>query len=307
MIDLNKLDLARASSILYHATSVSNVLSIVTSRSFKLAATAGTQAEMAISDGYPFYMSCTRSKIGEYSVKASYGAVLVLNGDWFSHNRRVKPVDYWGPGWGKDEMEDRIMSYDAEIKLPADMTKVIRSAHILLEESEDNKVYLGLLRRCLLALHVAKIPSYVYVNKKAYLAQNTRKALPLAKFIDKLKNTEDYQPFSTRYKRLQVLNVYIAMLHKKKWAELTEEEQYWAKRVIYSYGLDDPTRSVMNDIHGEKTSDAGRKFATELRKRKMSVRDFVKAMQDKWAPLINQHYEEKDAIARKKREAQEGK
>lgn len=284
MIDLNRIDLARGSAILYHGTSVGNVLAIVQGRKFKLSSVAGVKSDADINDGYDFYLSCSRSKKGGYSIYAySFGAMLVLNGDWFSQRYRVRPVDYWGPGWNKDEMEDRVMSNKPEIDLPADLSKVIKAVHIYIDATEDHPYQLGVLRRCLLALKLAKVKGYVYMNKAAFQRQDVRKAKPVAELADKLRGTKDLK--GNRGGR-KWLAPYMELLHKKKYSELSEDGAYVGNRIVYYSYNDEALRRLENDLHNEKTSDAGRRFVAELRKRKLTPATFIDAMVEKWTPLF---------------------
>ena len=309
MIDLNRIDLARASSILYHGTSVANVLSIVQNRQFKLSTATGVKSDAAINDGYDFYLSCSRSKKGNYTIYAySFGAMLVLNGEWFSHNHRCKPVDYWGAGWNKDEMEDRVMTNKPEIQLPKDLTKVITAVHIYVDETDDNKYQWGVLRRCLLALKLAKIKGYVYINKDAYTRQDTRKAKTVAELADKLTNTKE---LSSSRKPTNWLTDYIELWRKKVYKDLSKSAKSRIDRIIHDWTDGKEQLSILNSqLQSAKTQDHGRKFVADLRREKLTPQSFLKMLDAKWSPLQNQYYEEQNAKDHQRwldKQAKEGK
>jgi hypothetical protein len=87
------------SSIVYHSTQLYRAAQILNDSRFRLAASSGTETELALQkSNKPYYLSTTRSKVGDYTLHQFYkdGVVFVLNGDWFNYNYKGGPVDYWG-------------------------------------------------------------------------------------------------------------------------------------------------------------------------------------------------------------------
>ena len=77
------------SSIVYHSTQLYSAAQILNDSRFRLAASSGTETELALQkSNKPYYLSTTRSKVGDYTLHQFYkdGVVFVLNGDWFNYN-----------------------------------------------------------------------------------------------------------------------------------------------------------------------------------------------------------------------------
>ena len=87
----------RATSILFHYTSIEHARSIVKSGLFQLASVTGAKSEESYAPpGHPFFLSLTRTSHGDYHNYVGTGAVLFkLNGDWFNSRYIVKPIDKW--------------------------------------------------------------------------------------------------------------------------------------------------------------------------------------------------------------------
>ena len=140
------------SSIVYHATRLYNAAQILADARFRLAVSSGTDTERNLQKGNkPYYLSTTRSKVGDYTLHQFYkdGVVFVLNGDWFNHNYKGGPVDYWagqrlkssevGLKGRYSEMEDRVFSDQPFIPLPKNPKDLIKAVHILYKPDNDTR------------------------------------------------------------------------------------------------------------------------------------------------------------------------
>jgi hypothetical protein len=100
------------SSIVYHATTLDSAFNIIKDGKFILSNSIGNRIEAKHApDGYPYYLSTTRSKTGAYHSGGDYKVVFVLDGNFYNQHHKSNPVSYWG-GRAKhrDEAEDRIFS-----------------------------------------------------------------------------------------------------------------------------------------------------------------------------------------------------
>src|ERR1017187_3728413 len=88
------------SSIVFHYTMFSKLCTILQSNEFRLVS--------AVQTGY--YFCVARSHMGEYSGVHSGAVEIVLDGNKLAQHYQAAPVNYWGDGFAKDEMEDRIYS-----------------------------------------------------------------------------------------------------------------------------------------------------------------------------------------------------
>lgn len=223
---------------------------------FKLATSAGTDSEAVHSkQGKLYYLSTTRSKFGDYTNSSSYvyGVVMVLNGDWFNTKYKAGAIDYWGTGWNKDEMEDRVLSTEPYIDLPEPATKAITAIHILFIQNRidtDSKTRVH-LRKLLIAAKTKGIPCFVYDNKNSWMTQDTRKAIPLTKEFVAGLNAEMPKPYG-RMSR-DYLEVWRELYYKRSVNELSRDAK---KKLDYLSGwyMNDAIRTLAADIHNEKAS-----------------------------------------------------
>ncbi len=128
--------LESATSNLYHSTRLYNAAKVLEQGYFKLAASVGTRSELAHQKpGRFYYLSTTRSKVGDYTLHNYHidGVVFNLNGDWLNQRYKAAPIDYWERMWlqrdGRtSEAEDRIYSREPTIPLPDPASKLITSS-----------------------------------------------------------------------------------------------------------------------------------------------------------------------------------
>ena len=86
---------------LYHYASIGPALKILQTKRFELSSATGNKAEeIWAKKGYEFYLSTTRSKVGDYHVRPyKSGVMFNLDGRWLSQRYPVKPIDYWERMW----------------------------------------------------------------------------------------------------------------------------------------------------------------------------------------------------------------
>ena len=130
-----------ATDILYHYTGTSSAAKIFQDGAFKLSRTTGNPSEESYAPpGYPYFLSTSRSKTGDYHRWVGTGGVMfVLDGQWFSQRYPVKPIDYWERSWQFSpdrtrEAEDRVFSKESEIPLGG-----VTAVHVLLKEQDESR------------------------------------------------------------------------------------------------------------------------------------------------------------------------
>ena len=309
------------SSIVYHFTRLYSAAQILNDGRFRLAASSGTGSELALQKGNnPYYLSTTRSKVGDYTLHNFYkdGVVFVLNGDWFNYNYKGGPVNYWagskltssdtGLKGRYSEMEDRVFSDEPYIPLPKDPKELIKAVHILYKPDDDTRrnQYMRIL---LTKTKQMGIPHYVYEDDAAFVLQDTRKAIPItSEFIANLANPEIKKIGTGGPDRMKsdYLKGWRELYHAKTKESLSKEGKRAADKVMRY--LSDAYSGLSADIHNLKSSaDPSLVKMIEIFK-KMGIsnsKQYVDAMKAKWEPIYKKSDEDYWAEIKKKREQEE--
>lgn len=289
------LDLFEAATAeLYHKTELYNAAKILSDGYIALTASVGTSAEQKWQKtGKFYYLSTTRSKVGDYTLKGHYleGVVLNLNGNWLNQRYETKPIDYWERSLSDrtSESEDRVYSSEPTIPLPKPVTKLITSIHILFEL---DKIKLSLdqdrllrLRKLLLLAKTSGIPTYVYKTPNDWYTQNPNKRVPIDQLI-KLMSPEKPKASWSRMPK-DYLKVWRELYYKNNKKELSSEAR---RKVIYLYGfyLNDAISGLSADIHNVKSkNDPGLiKLLQIFKKLKInSPKEYIKWLEAKWEAI----------------------
>lgn len=287
-----------ASDKLYHFTGLHNAEKILANRAFRLSAAVGTQSELEKQKGDRFYyLSTSRSKIGDYTVNGAYatGVVFVLNGRWFNERYRATAIDYWDSWWvaqrkaGSDrhrEMEDRIYSREQMIELPSQITAAVMEMHLFVREDQfengyDQAAFNVNLRRLLLNAKKLGLPTFFYTDKRAFLVQDKRKTVPISELMPKLRGVEPkaYQRFPRDY-----LKPYRELYHKTAAADLSKEASDLLYQIRYDW-RDEKAKSLAADIHNERTANppsVAKLLKLFQKARVRTPREFIQVLKDKW-------------------------
>ena len=307
------------SSIVYHYTGLYNAAQILSDARFRLAASPGTKTELDLQKGNkPYYLSTTRSKVGDYTLHQFYkdGVVVVLNGDWFNQRYKGGPVDYWGRNRSQGdglkgrykEMEDRVFSDEPYIPFPKHPKDLIKEIHILYLPDNDTRrnQYMRIL---LTRAKQMGISHYVYEDEAAFVLQDKRKAKPITKeFIAALANPE-IQKIGTGWPdrpSRDYLKGYREIYYAKDKESLSKEGRTAVDRVLYH--LSDAYSGLEADIHNLKSSADPSLVKLIAIFKKMgitSARQYVNAMRAKWDPIYKAAEEKYWAEIKKKREQEE--
>lgn len=282
-----------ATDILYHYTSLQTLDKILKSNKLKLTADIGSDVENAKGKkGYPFFLSTTRSKVGDYHKYVGRNAVmLVLDGQYYSQRYPVKPIDYWDRmwqaslesphpyNWRTRESEDRIFS-----KTPSIPIDGIKAAHILIDSKKFDAGYI--LRRVILDSKKRNIDIYVYDNENAWRLQNTRKSLGWDDIKNIIRGVEPNGYYRRSTKQSAWLYPWLELIYKKDEGTLTKKAKDLLYKLSY-YGYEQP-KLLANDLFNTKMPsrdgyDVANKVIEFMRKNKMQTpTDLVNFVMKKW-------------------------
>lgn len=291
------MQLNEGTDVLFHASSIHASAQILASGNFELSSSVGAQSEeMWAKKGYPFFLSTSRSKVGDYHTTRIGDSVVVFNldGRWLSQRYPVKPIDYWEGAWHHSydrtsESEDRVLS-----KTPTIPITPVTAIHMLYKDSADPK-WNFLARRIIIAAKKRKIPIYVYSDVQSFYTQDTRKAMPLSDVAKRLTGQESKS--ISRRTNDPYLTAWIELYHKDSIDSLSEKAIKLIKRINYAYSNNDDA-DLKNDLsNARKPGSYGRSEALKIIKlmdqlgTKTTV-DLARYMKQKWSPLFAQRDKE---------------
>jgi len=291
---INEVLLESASSIVYHYTNTAAAARILTSGEFLLASSTGTQAEQGYAlPGYPYFLSTTRSKVGDYHNRyvGNSAVMFVLNGNWLNHNYKTKPIDYWDRSWlhsggTRDrESEDRVYSRTPEI--PANANSILE-VHVLINEQQEYRS--PEVRTILLSAKKQKIPAFLYTDEKSWKLQDKRKTVSPGQAGDLLKGQ---QPTRRSYSPgRNYLEDWLELIYKKNKAELTTSAAKKLRSlIVYGQGYrneDDGLGVDLSNARKPGNSDyrSAAKINDFMRRNNISTTvDLKNYLVDKWKDL----------------------
>lgn len=269
---------------LFHMTTISSAVSILSTGRFALKPSDGTDAEERLGKA-AYYLSTARTQYNRFARNSvwSYSVVFVLDGAKMSWRYSIKPVDYWQSGADNKEHEERVFSNQPFLPIAG----YIKELHAGVNEK------LGPLQRLALKL---KIPLYLYDEPKYLLSLDKRKAVktPLQPVEEKTSPTLP--------RRISDLKPWIILFTYPK-QELSTYEKRKAvlakmpKQVSMCYRMldypGDAERSLNADLHNAKSMPHGASVKHRedldsmiaiLRKNRLTVTQFVAQLKAKWYP-----------------------
>lgn len=282
-----------ATDILYHYTTTANAARALRDGVFKLSNTAGNRSEQQYAPkGYPYFLSTTRSRVGDYHRYVGTGGVMfVLDGRWLASRYPVKPIDYWERSWQhspdrSSESEDRVFSKENEMPLGG-----VTALHVLLKEQDEHRS--PLTRGILINAKKLGIKTYLYTDENAWRLQDTRKAV--APSADLLKGQQSSGRFTRpvrgvaarrggdAYGRSGLLD-WIELIMKQPGQELSKSADKLRQNITY-YG--DTSGTLANDLFNAKKPDGpeyevGVKLGNYMAKNKLDARTLADRLKDKW-------------------------
>ena len=299
------------SQTVYHFSPLYAANEILKQKRFRLTTSLGTKTEKELQpNGTIYYLSTTRSKVGDYTLHSSYkdGVVFKLNGDWLNQNFKGSPVDYWGgmlaPGGfapnepvglkGRyKEMEDRVFSTKPFIDLPSPATKLIQEIHVLLITDKYSHEKMPIYARgVLLNAKRLGIPVWFYDNKEAFILQNKSKSVPITREMAQTltnPNAEKFGVSHPEWPRRDYFLPWRELYFKNKQSDLSRDADKLRRKVMYP-GWDSPDSGLLNDIHhSKKDLPAGLLKLFDIFK-KLGIEeplDYAKYLRDKWEKIGN--------------------
>jgi len=281
-----------ASSILYHYTSPMPALKILQSGEFELTSSIGSPSEAKINpQGYPYFLSTTRSKVGDYHARhpGSFAVMFVLDGNRLSQNYKVKPVDYWEGMWQSDtsgqrtrESEDRVFSKTPSIPIAG----IVKEIHQLVTDHDEFRS--PVIRKLAIIAKVEGIPIYFYTNKESWLTQNPKDRVNVSKISKSFKG-QSKPGWTSRSRRITALEQWIELIHKKDKKELTPEANKLRFNIVY-YGSrypDEDQGLAIELTNARKPGEPERKYAAKIidymRKYNLNTAGLKNAMVEKWS------------------------
>ena len=278
-----------ATDILYHYTGTSSAARIFQDGAFKLSRTTGNPSEESYAPpGYPYFLSTSRSKVGDYHRWVGTGGVMfVLNGQWFGQRYPVKPIDYWERSWQHSpdrtrEAEDRVFSKESEIPLDG-----VTAVHVLLKEQDESRS--PLTRSILIEAKKLGIPTYLYTDEAAWRLQDTRKTVSVSQAGDLLSGPQSsgrmQRPMRgiTDYDRNSLMD-WIELIRKQPGQPLSKTADKLRYNIQY-YG--DMTGQLKNDLFNAKKPSANDyelagKLVAYLTKNKITPDQLMAQLKEKW-------------------------
>jgi hypothetical protein len=292
----------RATAILYHYTSTQNALRILQAGVFKLSSAFATKSEEEMHPkGMPYFLSTTRSKMGDYHrYVGTAGVMFVLDGDWLNSRYKVSPVDYWERMWLRSpdrtrEAEDRIFSDKPSMSLDC-----VTEIHAIIKEQDEWRS--PATRQLLLLGKKRGIKTYLYSDEKAWRLQDKRRAISPRDAAALLKGIE---PSRTTRPSYNYLESWLELMYKNDASHLSDRAEKLRYNLVYyfhEYRKEDQNLGV--DLSNARKPDAADhgtaiKIVAYLQKNNMTTFDLALALHKKWVEISRKKNEKYDPMDKK--------
>lgn len=224
-----------ATSVVYHYCGVGAAAKILTTGVFQLSSVTGNKSEEQYApSGYPYFLSTTRSKVGDYHRYTGSSAVMfVLDGDWLNRRYKTKPVDYWDRSWQHSggsrtsESEDRVFSKTSEMSIGG-----IKEVHVLLKEQDQNRS--PEVRTVLITAKKLGISAYLYTDESAWRLQNKRRSVSPGAAAELLKGQQQ-RGYAPSRPPTMYLEPWLELIYKNNKSDLSPRAEKTRYDLIY-YG-----------------------------------------------------------------------
>jgi len=286
------------SQVVYHFTDIDALSNILKTNKIMTSVAYGTGADMATNKKRLYYFSMARSMRSTYAKEGRGAAVIKLDGRKLGNNYKGSPVDYWGPGWSTDEMEDRIFTDKPYIEPASRYIEEIGVSMPLFDSIGDKKPQTYTDRNIEWARTIQEegkklgIPVYIYYDSAGYRSQRKEKALTSVdewiKMFEKIGGETTEWSYKREPSDPYYLAPFVEILNKIYFGDGTKDDlsekgqKLWGNMKYYS----DSNRSIVADIHNNKSDPHARSFIVAIgkamRKEKMdSVEDLINAVREK--------------------------
>jgi len=251
----NEFLIERATGVVFHYTSIHAALQILNTGKFQLSSITGNKSEQDYAPPrHPYFLSLTRTSLGDYHNYVGSGAVLFkLNGDWFNDKYIVKPIDYWESSWlrrsGRTrEAEDRVFS-----KTPSIPDTAITEIHLLMKEYDEFRSPRA--RSLMILAKQRRLPIYLYTNDKAWRLLDKRRAKSPGQAPDSLRGSRAVSAYSWK-KPTDYVKPWLELIEKNKKEHLSDRAQKQLKNLMY-YSRDDEDNNMSIDLSNARKPEAG--------------------------------------------------
>lgn len=283
------------SSVLYHYTKLNAAVKIVNDNQFVLTSSIGNKSEEKLMpNGYSYYLSTTRTKMGGYHKSPYNGEVMFnLDGDWYNKRYKGSPVDYWqdkNNDYGRaHEAEDRLFSREPTI--PGDG---ITSIHVYLTLDKDIKHYGSEIKTLFMLAKTRNIPIFLYSDPKAWVNQDQRKVISISSILPALKDHKKEVGRMYRGSNFNTIKNVLELIYKNSTSQLSKDADKLAYNLLmYS----DTFSGIEADMfNARKPSSTDRPYLDNLIKA-MKANGWANTtvmgaeLKDKWAAIQKKEYE----------------
>ena len=251
--------------ITFHKTSLWQAADIIKNNKFMTSVAFGTETDMKPNKDRLYFLSTMRSPAADY-YRAPPAVIFKLDGRKLSYNHKGSGMDYWGAGWGKDEMEDRLYTDKPYID---NAMSYIKEIHIVMEipEGGESDMILDRLKEAELIHKIAesnKIPVFFYGNEKDFEILNRTKRMTFEQWKEAFKGAEQSfrEPMSGYSYKKRPDGWLVDIIEIIKGIETGDtssiDKSYrsmWYRLKYYSRELD---RQIANSIHNNKSDPSER-------------------------------------------------
>jgi 8-oxo-dGTP pyrophosphatase MutT (NUDIX family) len=272
--------------VLYHFSSVNSAVGILQSGEFLLSSSTGVGMEQRYAPrGYPYFMSTSRTKTGDYHrYVGTAGVMFVLDGRWLSQRYVIKPVDYWDRMWlntaRTSESEDRIFSKSNSIPITP-----VKQIHVLIKE-QDPRVSPH-VRQVLILCKQKQIPAFLYTEESQWRVQNIRAAVSPSQIQQLLRG---HKPSSLTFPPREYMKRWIELIVKDSKQQLSKEADRLRYNIMY---YNDVYKTLDADMHNaRKPGDRDYKNVVKIndymrQNRYTTTQELIKALAAKWRTISN--------------------
>mgnify|MGYP001318584018 CR=1 FL=1 len=183
MENWNKFLKEGITDVVFHKTRLDLAADILEKDKFMTSVAFGTPADMAVNKKKLYYFSTMRSPSGEY-YKPMPSVTFKLDGRKLGEKSKASAVDYWGPDYPTDEMEDRVFTNEPYLE-PA--SRYISEIHIGIEIKPKQKHRPARIKEVEKINKIAKskgIPVFMYTEPKTFEILNKAKRLSFEEWME---------------------------------------------------------------------------------------------------------------------------
>ena len=275
--------------VAYHFTTLDNALNILLTKRFNLSNAKFSKSENIFSPKeYPYFLSATRSKVGEYHSGNVRGVVFVLDGRWFNSRYPSKPIDYWERSWNypksktHSESEDRIFSKEPHIPIDG-----VTEIHVLIKP-DNGDINAERARQILILSKTNNIATYLYNDPKAWQLQNKSKAIPISKDLQLLKGHKKEPAYFSKSSldRNDLINL-IELIAKPNTSTPSKDTAPLLRKILRY--PNDAVKSIETDLFNARKPTAreypvANKITQYLSHQKLTLTELMSILQQKWKP-----------------------